>query len=237
MGSMRNIFFLVVFCAIMSWRAHACDCIGLTPAQAYASANAVFVGRVTSLDSAKVPILKVQMEILQSWKGRTYGSIAVFTLTGGGSCGVGFQSDSVYLVYLTSNSGYPPPYTDSSWTNICFRTNLLRWAQEDVAYLNTTGVKDPFAGERLPQEPQLFQNYPNPFNPATTIRYALPQRAHVMLNVFNTLGQQVATLVDAAEEPGEHSVKFDGSGLASGVYFYRLRAGDYMATKKLMVVR
>jgi len=83
----------------------------------------------------------------------------------------------------------------------------------------------------------LNQNYPNPFNPTTTIRYALPARTHVTLIVFNTLGQKVATLVDAAEDPGEHSVRFDGSGLASGVYFYRLRAGAYFQSKSLLLVR
>jgi hypothetical protein len=234
---MRNLILLVILCATTSWRAHACDCIGLTPAQAYTSANAVFVGRVTSLDYTNIPILKVQLKILQSWKGATSDSIAVFTYTGGGSCGVGFQNDSVYLVYITPNTGYPPPFTDSSWTNICFRTNLLRWAQDDLAYLNTTGVKNPPVGERLPNEAQLFQSYPNPFNPTTTIRYVLPQRTRVTLTVFNTFGQQVATLVNETEEAGYHDVRFDASGLASGVYFYRLRAGGYVATKRLLLIR
>ena len=92
-------------------------------------------------------------------------------------------------------------------------------------------------GTRSAIQSYLAQNYPNPFNPTTTIRYALPQRSHVMLTVFNTLGQQVANLVDAVQEPGEHSVRFDGSGLASGVYYYRLRAGDCVRTMKLAVIR
>jgi hypothetical protein len=90
---------------------------------------------------------------------------------------------------------------------------------------------------RSPLEVQLYQNYPNPFNPSTTIRYNLSGRSHVTLSLYNTLGQQVASLVDAVEEPGEHSVRFDGSGLASGVYCYRLRAGEYVATKRLVLVR
>ena len=84
---------------------------------------------------------------------------------------------------------------------------------------------------------ELLQNYPNPFNPTTTLRYTLPQRSHVTLIVFNTLGQQVATLVEAMEEPGEHSVKFDGRWLASGVYFYRLQAGSFVRTMKLVILR
>lgn len=91
-----------------------------------------------------------------------------------------------------------------------------------------------------PQDPvafELSQNYPNPFNPSTTIRYALPSRSHVTLTVFNTLGQEVATIVNESQDAGYHEVRFDGSGLASGVYFYRLRAGGYLATKRLVLVR
>lgn len=89
----------------------------------------------------------------------------------------------------------------------------------------------------FPGNISLSQNYPNPFNPATTIRYALPQRSNVTLSVYNTLGQWVATLVDGSEEAGYHEVRFDAGGLASGIYFYRLMAGDYVATKKLVVLR
>ena len=83
----------------------------------------------------------------------------------------------------------------------------------------------------------LGQNYPNPFNPSTTIRYTVPSKTHVVLSVFNTLGQQVATVVDEVEEPGEHIVRFDGSGLASGVYFYRLKVGESVQTKSCALVR
>jgi hypothetical protein len=96
--------------------------------------------------------------------------------------------------------------------------------------VNTTVQPNPMGFE-------LSQNYPNPFNPSTTIRYALPQRARVALTVFNTLGQQVSTLVNGSEEAGYHDVRFDGGDLASGVYFYRLRAGGYVASKRLLLIR
>ena len=81
----------------------------------------------------------------------------------------------------------------------------------------------------------LGQNYPNPFNPSTTIRYGLPNRSHVTLTVFNTLGQQVAQLVNGDMEAGYHEVKFDASKLASGVYLYRMQAGSYVETRKLLL--
>jgi hypothetical protein len=83
----------------------------------------------------------------------------------------------------------------------------------------------------------LEQNYPNPFNPSTVIRYTVPARLHVTISVFNTLGQQVATLVNGFKEAGYHELRFDASGLASGVYFYRLRAGEYLATKRLLLIQ
>lgn len=88
-----------------------------------------------------------------------------------------------------------------------------------------------------PTDIELYQNYPNPFNPSTIIRYALPRRSHVSLAVFNTLGHQVAQLVNGEEEAGFHEVKFDGSGLASGVYFYTMQAGRFVETCKLVLLK
>jgi hypothetical protein len=91
--------------------------------------------------------------------------------------------------------------------------------------------------EVFPEQFSLEQNYPNPFNPLTTIRYGLPNRWHVSLAVFNTLGQQVALLENGEREAGYHEVRFDGSGLSSGVYFYRMHAGTYVETKRLLLVK
>jgi hypothetical protein len=83
----------------------------------------------------------------------------------------------------------------------------------------------------------LFQNYPNPFNPSTTTSFSLPHAAVVSLKVYDVLGREVATLVDGREEAGEHSVKWNAEGFASGVFFYRLKAGDFVQTRKLVLVR
>ena len=89
----------------------------------------------------------------------------------------------------------------------------------------------------LPQEFSLGQNYPNPFNPATTIRYELPQRADVRLEVYDILGRRVALLVDGTQTTGRYEVRFDASRFASGTYLYRLIAGDYVEVRKMMLIK
>lgn len=88
-----------------------------------------------------------------------------------------------------------------------------------------------------PAQYMLGQNYPNPFNPSTTIRFALSEDVHVRLKVFNSVGQEVQTLIDADAQAGVHTVHLDATKLASGVYFYRLEAGAYSAVKKMTLVR
>jgi hypothetical protein len=88
-----------------------------------------------------------------------------------------------------------------------------------------------------PDNFRLDQNYPNPFNPSTTIRYGLPNRSHVTLSVYNTLGQQVVQLVNGEMEAGLHEVRFDAATLSSGVYFYRIQAGMYVETKGFALTR
>lgn len=100
------------------------------------------------------------------------------------------------------------------------------------------GVREQQNGEgALPQGFALHQNYPNPWNPSTTLRYDLPWNAFVTITVYNTLGQQVAQLVNEEQEVGYHEVLFRGDGLSSGVYFYRLTAGEFTATKKLIMLK
>ena len=84
---------------------------------------------------------------------------------------------------------------------------------------------------------RLEQNFPNPFNPSTIIRYALPRRARVTLSVFSVLGQQVSLLQHGDQDAGSHEVRFDARDLPSGVYFYRLSAGSFTETKRLLLIR
>ncbi len=84
---------------------------------------------------------------------------------------------------------------------------------------------------------RLEQNYPNPFNPSTIINYSIPRATFVTLNVYNVLGEKVETLVSENKPAGNYSVNFNASKLSSGVYFYRINAGNFIQTKKLMVLK
>jgi uncharacterized delta-60 repeat protein len=83
----------------------------------------------------------------------------------------------------------------------------------------------------------LAQNYPNPFNPVTTIQFSIPQRSNVTLKVYDILGNEVATLVNEEKDRGVYSVNFSASGLASGMYLYRLQAGSFIETKKMILIK
>jgi M6 family metalloprotease-like protein len=89
----------------------------------------------------------------------------------------------------------------------------------------------------IPGKLELEQNFPNPFNPSTTIRFALPQRAVASLSVFNALGQRLATLLDGELNAGSQEVRFDATGYATGVYYYRLQSGGQNVTRPLLIVR
>lgn len=104
-----------------------------------------------------------------------------------------------------------------------------RWAFKGVTAVSNTG--------RLPIEFSLAQNYPNPFNPTTTITYRILTTSQVTLNVYDVLGRLIATLVDARVQPGTYQTDFDASHLSSGVYLYRLKAGDFTQTMKMLLMK
>ncbi len=94
--------------------------------------------------------------------------------------------------------------------------------------------------ERLPETPTefaLFQNYPNPFNPSTTIRYHVPRRTHVTLKIHDITGREVAELVNGEQDAGAYDIVWDAQGLTSGVYYYRISAGDFTSVRKLILMK
>ncbi len=111
-------------------------------------------------------------------------------------------------------------------------TGLIHFGQLNVN--QATGIE---AGNQTAAEYQLYQNYPNPFNPATMIRFAVPKESHVILNIYNTLGQKLETLFDKEMKAGVVNVSFDGSSLSSGVYFYKLTAGSFVRIRKMLLLK
>jgi endo-1,4-beta-xylanase len=110
----------------------------------------------------------------------------------------------------------------------------LQWLRQ---YLDTLNIP-PVAIEDItttPYEFHLYNNYPNPFNPTTSIQYSIAKRTKVTLRVFDILGREVKTLVNEVKSPGQYSVTFNGQKLSSGIYFYRLNAGTFSETKKLIL--
>lgn len=89
----------------------------------------------------------------------------------------------------------------------------------------------------IPTEFTLFQNFPNPFNPSTTIKYNLPQSGNVTLKIYDLLGSEVTTLIDEEKLAGSYESNFDGSELSSGTYFYSLQSGDFIDTKKMILIK
>ena len=114
-------------------------------------------------------------------------------------------------------------------------TNSFTTTGRDTINLGTsTAVTD----KNIPDKFNLLQNYPNPFNPSTTIDYSLANEASVTLTIFNSLGQQIAILLNnVRKSPGNHSILFNASGLTSGTYFYRLQANDKILTNKMLLLK
>jgi len=109
-------------------------------------------------------------------------------------------------------------------------TRSIRWLTEGIVLDNDDAVS-------LPIVYNLDQNYPNPFNPATTISYTIPSEAQVSLVVYDIMGKEIASLVNGKQAAGKHTIKFDASLLASGTYFYKLSADDFISVKKMVLLK
>jgi hypothetical protein len=110
----------------------------------------------------------------------------------------------------------------------------LKQIDFDGTYTYSEEVEVEISG---PKDFTLYQNYPNPFNPSTTIKFDLPVESNVNINIYNSLGQLVETLIDKEMEAGYHEINFDASRLSSGVYLYQLQAKDYISVKKMLLIK
>ncbi len=136
-------------------------------------------------------------------------------------------------------SGYPDVATDGSayyvtWMDVRLNREYIDVFAKKIGTVISSVGED---GSGFPQSVTLYPAYPNPFNPSTTIRFAIPEQMHVSLGVYDMVGRKVATVVDEELPPGEYSRAFNAIGLASGVYLYRLRAGNCMETRRFTLVK
>jgi hypothetical protein len=104
------------------------------------------------------------------------------------------------------------------------------------ADITVTGIEDKLIGSN-PNNFELFANYPNPFNPSTKIRYAIPQASFTVLKIYNIMGQEVATLINEEKAAGVYEVNFNAINLASGTYLYKLQAGSFVETRKMILLK
>jgi hypothetical protein len=125
--------------------------------------------------------------------------------------------------------------TRPSWANLFLANQSGKILEKGQTLI--TEVQSDQAGPSIPKSVMLAQNFPNPFNPVTTIRFEIPQLSDVSLKVFDMLGREVMTLVNQEVPAGVYHVRFDGSKLPSGVYFYRLQSGQFVETRKLVLTK
>ncbi|HSW56704.1 MAG TPA: T9SS type A sorting domain-containing protein [Ignavibacteriaceae bacterium] len=165
------------------------------------------------------------------------GAFAVFgnNIFAGTADGPSFTPNGIYLStnngenWTAKNDGLP---TSSNIRSICIHGNNI--------FVGTAGNGlwyRPLSEWGELKQYKLEQNFPNPFNPTTTISFSIPQGQAVELKVFDILGNEVAKLLNEYREAGEHKVEFDGSTLTSGIYFYQLKAGGFVQTKKLVLLK
>jgi hypothetical protein len=122
---------------------------------------------------------------------------------------------------------------DQSWGFILYSVYNLVYAKINGMDYGILSMDD---NKNFLENNSLSQNYPNPFNPTTTIKYHLPEISFITIKIYNVLGKEIVTLVYEEKPAGEYEVEFDGSGLPSGIYFYQLRAGQYVETKKMVLL-
>ena len=152
--------------------------------------------------------------------------------------------DAGMVWLLIDLNGAVPPTGPCNYGRIpSLRPSSVKDYRDSVAELWALGVETQGLPEpQVPSSYQLYQNYPNPFNPVTTIRYGLPEAAHVKVIIYNILGREVLTLVDEDKPAGYYSALWDsrshqGIEVSSGVYFYRIEANDFVDVKKMVLLR
>ena len=178
-------------------------------------------------------------------------STMIFTITNTGNTDLVItdisSNEPAFTVNITDTTVLPgndqdievtfTPTEDSVYNGIIEIIHNAVGSPDSVSVMGNgipTGIEDEMT---LPVSYKLYQNYPNPFNNSTVIKYSIPQEGIVTLKVYNLLGEEVAKLVNDIKQTGNYETSFDATGLPSGIYFYRLRTGDFIDTKKMILLK
>ncbi len=183
-----------------------------------------------SLDSIGPPIVGLWI-VREPW----IDSDSVMKIAEGlGGALIRNQYPSCYAKAWLNAWGYPPFYLEWKIEYVC--PDSVRMFRINAVTGNSI-ITDVELNEFVPQEATLFPNYPNPFNPSTVINYSVPKQENVMLIVYDALGREVRTLLNEEKAAGSYTVEFSAANLSSGIYFYQLRAGEFIQTKKMVLLR
>lgn len=177
-------------------------------------------------------------------EGRVFKAQCSFGYTDSLVSMLGIQEKDLTASYWDEENGW----WSKIWSAVDTVRNTVTFETDHFSLFALVDINDPIVADineadaQVPLTFELLQNYPNPFNPVTTIEYSLPKRSKVTLEIYNLLGQRVRTLIDESKPAGSRSVQWDGRNdegisMSSGMYFYKLRAGEFSKTRKMLLVR
>jgi hypothetical protein len=194
-------------------------------------------GSVTS-DSYQPDIVGVRNQPKHYFAWRVDGSTDSLRYIGTNSLGNWPQNISMMngQSSISGLTGVKPGFRYAD-NDSCFAVYSLFGPFDVMAAYGCSGPVSVEDEEVVPDIYSLSQNYPNPFNPSTTIKYSVPQSSFVKIKVYNTIGQEIAELVNQELQIGNYEVTFDARNLPSGIYFYRIEAGNFVETKKMILLK
>ena len=146
-----------------------------------------------------------------------------------------YNTDDIYMGKLWN--GYPGYYFYGGLDEVRIYNRALSPSEIYDLYSQVVATEIKPYWSKMPLEFKLLQNYPNPFNPTTTIKYSLTKLSFVAIKVFDVLGKEINTIENEVKAPGNYEIEFHTSNIPSGVYFYRLQAGDFVDTKKMLLLK
>jgi len=202
--------------------------------------NLANIGAVTIKISLDTTVLKWGR--ILSWDSQLDGALAGFInnqiiLAWDGLSGLNLANGNLVELKLLYKGKSSPLVFDTTYTELAnLEGNIIHVTFIDGSVSPLTDLEK-LINPGIPKEYVLHQNYPNPFNPSTVITYELPISGHVTLKVYDVLGNEIKTLVNEMKETGKYTATFDASKLASGMYVYRLQAGEFVQARKMILLK